>query len=154
MNDGLNSWCKQCVVEVTNAWRGEHENHQAAEREIKAGEFTNPNEFARRTCLHLAQYAERAISRFEHKTSLEAHPALLAVREVAASAAAEIEQEPYYMRNPHHRRYRSPRTRYEMRCIGCGDMFIAQRKDAKYCSRNCRDRNRYLRNRAREATAA
>lgn len=122
--DGHSSWCKECSHKKSA--------EQARQQRKRTGPspywLRDPNTYSRRVCLHLADYAERAIQRFEKNTHQEAPPQLVAIASIARQTADQLKPQPQIPRLPPiHLRV----------CPSCGQEFTTKNKLKAHCSELC-----------------
>lgn len=165
MLDGKSSHCRACCLEKRRKWAAVNGRAaEAAQTQLKS-RYPDALVYSRSVCDHVASYVGRAIERFERKTGDEAPPHLTSILSLARSIADEHPEDlpsraATYARNWRERdpeawkRYRQrQREKYAQSHPGtwktCGnpecDIEIYGIGTSKYCSRKCKDHERYLR---------
>ncbi len=135
MRDGHDSWCKQCCRDATKAWRHQNPHYTKAASQTKKT-YGDPIEYSRRHCLHIADYLDRAIARYESATGNEAPPYLTEMRNLARKMASD---------HPPGRQLGIQAT-----CRHCADSFESFNRLTLYCSTRCKDQHSYQNTKQRQ----
>lgn len=117
--DGLNNRCTECVREYQ---RRRTDNKRRGKMVYTA---TDPLVFATLTSIHVRDYVERAIARFERRSGLEAPPQLSAI---LALAKQLVETAPVPI---------SHDLTFRRTCTSCGSAFQTTNVKKCFCSTAC-----------------